>query len=169
MLEALNSVYKTIDPKAAESMAEAIGRYGRIFVYGGGRTGLMLKAFAIRLVQLGKTAYVVGETVTPAIGQGDLLVVASASGNTPLVCHFAETAKRSGADVYVVSSQRPGRLSDIQKPQVTIDAPDKDTAMDSAYPMGTLFEQALLLFLDDVIAHIHGNAEMMRRNHANLE
>ncbi|MBO4836850.1 MAG: SIS domain-containing protein [Clostridia bacterium] len=169
MLEQLNGVYKTIDPGAAASMAEAVDRYGRIFVYGGGRTGLMLKAFAMRLVQLGKTAYAVGETITPAIGAGDLLVVASASGSTPLACHFAETAKRGGADLYVITSPAPGRLSAVQAPQVTIDAPNKDTASSDRYPMGTLFEQALLLFLDDVVGHMHGNAETMRAIHANLE
>ena len=98
-----------------------------------------------------------------------LLVVASASGSTPLVCHFAETAKRSGADVYVITSPGPSRLSAVQAPQVTIDAPHKNAASSDRYPMGTLFEQALLVFLDDVIGQMHGDAEKMRLLLANLE
>ena len=52
----------------------------RIIVCGTGRSGLMLKSFAMRLMQIGYISYVVGETITPAIKEGDLLIVASASG-----------------------------------------------------------------------------------------
>ena len=54
----------------------------RIFLAGAGRSGLALKSFAMRLTQLSKQAFVVGETTTPAITASDLLVIASSSGET---------------------------------------------------------------------------------------
>ena len=46
----------------------------RIFVAGEGRSGFSAKGFAMRLMHLGYTVYVVGETITPALREGDLLV-----------------------------------------------------------------------------------------------
>ncbi len=37
----------------------------RIYVMGAGRSGLIAKAFAMRLMHLGMHSYVVGETITP--------------------------------------------------------------------------------------------------------
>jgi len=39
----------------------------RIYVTGAGRSGLIARAFAMRLLHLGFDVFVVGETVTPAI------------------------------------------------------------------------------------------------------
>ena len=37
---------------------------------GAGRSGLVAKAFAMRLMHLGLEAFVVGETITPALNKG---------------------------------------------------------------------------------------------------
>ena len=73
-----------------DQFIEAVDTHERIFVYGTGRSGLMLKALAMRLMQMGYQSYVVGETTTPSVGKGDLLIVASASGETQSVCSAAE-------------------------------------------------------------------------------
>ncbi|MGZ4892148.1 MAG: SIS domain-containing protein, partial [Halobacteriota archaeon] len=54
----------------------------RLFVMGAGRSGLVVKGFAMRLMHLGFNVYVVGETVTPAVETDDLLIVISGSGET---------------------------------------------------------------------------------------
>ena len=54
----------------------------RVFVTGAGRTGLALKMTAMRLMHLGLVVHVAGEATSPAIGRGDLLLVASGSGTT---------------------------------------------------------------------------------------
>lgn len=63
----------------------------RLFVIGAGRSGLVGRAFAMRMMQLGLNAFVVGETTTPALEKGDLLMTISRSGRTRTVL---ETAKR---------------------------------------------------------------------------
>ena len=178
ILEDLTEVLQSLSEQAVEQTADKIDRYPRVFVYGAGRSGLMLAAFAMRLVQMGKCAYVVGETVTPAIGPGDLLLVASASGNTHTVCHYAETGKKAGADLLVISASEHSVLAGIQKPELLLDVPDKD-GMDrpgrKAYHgqlMGSLFEQSVLLVCDwmaQYLAEKHGKQREMRKLHANLE
>ena len=57
-------------------------RKKRIYIAALGRSFLVMKAFAMRLMQLDFEVYVVGEIITPAIKAGDLLIVGSGSGNT---------------------------------------------------------------------------------------
>ena len=148
--------------------ASSIAGHRRIFVYGAGRSGLMLRAFAMRLAQMEYCVYVVGETITPAIGPGDLLVLASASGRTPGVCRYAQTALEAGAELLILSAASESPLADIQKADVLFAAPDKDSGA-SAQVMGSLFEQMLLLFADAVTAALPCDRQAMRGRHANLE
>jgi 6-phospho-3-hexuloisomerase len=48
----------------AEALVEAAPR---IFAAGAGRSGLGVRALGMRLMHLGKTVYVVGETTTPSL------------------------------------------------------------------------------------------------------
>ena len=76
----------------------------RIFLTGSGRSGLALKAFAMRLAQLGKNAFFVGETTTPAIRDNDLLIIASSSGETSQLIKYADIAKNIGAKIWLWST-----------------------------------------------------------------
>ncbi len=69
------------EPEIAAAQ-EMILTSNRLFVMGAGRTGLALKMAAMRLMHLGLVVHVAGEVTTPAIGPGDLLLVASGSGAT---------------------------------------------------------------------------------------
>ena len=51
---------------------------------------------AMRLMHLGLTVHIAGDTTTPAITSGDLLLVASGSGTTSGVVKSAETARKPG-------------------------------------------------------------------------
>jgi 6-phospho-3-hexuloisomerase len=50
-----------------------------------------IKMAAMRFMHLGYTVFIVGETNTPAILEGDLLLVASGSGTTSSVVSSAES------------------------------------------------------------------------------
>ena len=101
-----------------DQFIEAVDTHERIFVYGTGRSGLMLKALAMRLMQMGYQSYVVGETTTPSVGKGDLLIVASASGETQSVCSAADDGAKQGTDVLVItgSQEYMSRLSGLRPP-----------------------------------------------------
>ncbi len=167
--------------RAAELVPEAcpdaiiaeITGHRRIFVYGAGRTGLMLKAFAMRLMQTGKTVYVVGETITPSIEAGDLLIAASASGETVSVLDMVRQALHHGADVLTITGTGSCPLAELAKPCLVIETGNKYRQHEaSGPPMGSLFEQMLLLVCDAVIWRMTDREdalEHMAGKHANLE
>ena len=80
----LKSIAKTFEVEAenTDEFVESIIASRKLFVYGVGRSGLIGKAFAIRLVQMGLDVYFVGETVTPIVEEGDLVIIVSHTGET---------------------------------------------------------------------------------------
>jgi 6-phospho-3-hexuloisomerase len=147
----------------------------RIFVVGAGRTGLALQALAMRLMHLGFQVYMVGETTTPAIQSGDLLIAASGSGTTGSIVKAAEKAKSVQAQVFSISTTKKSQLADSSSFILVIPAAQKtDHGTDiSQQYAGSLFEQAVLLLTDALIQtlwRMDGTpAEELWKRHANLE
>ncbi|MCM3747689.1 SIS domain-containing protein [Paenibacillus pasadenensis] len=171
----LTRAVEGIDAAAAEEFAQAVlaaGRSGGVFLAGAGRSGLMGRAFAMRLAHLGLRAYVVGETVTPGIGAGGLLVCGSGSGGTESLLLMARKARSSGAAVALVTAKPQSPLALDAGLTVALPASAKEEG-GGAQPMGTLFEQALLLFFDAVVLRLMELLELdgssMFGRHANLE
>ncbi|MFC0212662.1 6-phospho-3-hexuloisomerase [Paenibacillus chartarius] len=159
-----------------DRLGEAISRAGRIFVAGAGRSGLMMKAFAMRLMHLGYSAHVVGESVTPGIAEGDLLIIGSGSGETRSLIGMLEKAKTYRATIAVVTTQPSSSISLRSDIVIVLPGATKDHSSGlelTAQPMGSLFEQTLLLYLDAAILHLMElqgqNSGKMYGRHANLE
>jgi 6-phospho-3-hexuloisomerase len=165
-----------LDGEQEERLAEAILASRRVFLAGAGRSGLMARAFAMRLMHLGMDAYVVGETITPGIAEGDILIIGSGSGETRTLVAMAEKAKQLQASVAVLTlapESAIGRLADliVRLPGVSKEQSGDDRA--SRQPMGSLFEQTLLVQFDAVILRLmeklaQGTGTMFKQ-HANLE
>jgi 6-phospho-3-hexuloisomerase len=164
----LEALFNGIRNDAAENLACAVSAHSRVFVHGAGRSGLMIKAFAMRLAQAGLTVHAVGDCTTPSITTKDILVVASASGKTYGVVRCAETARSLGAKVFCITATPESELADLADCVICFPAPTKDSA-DAGSLMGTLFEEALLLFFDDTVNRLDATASEMRSRHANLE
>jgi len=164
----LKNILDRLPEDTVSRAAACINRHRRIFVYAAGRSGLMLKAFAMRLAQMGRTVYVVGETVTPALEPGDLLILASASGKTQSVCRYAQKAKEIGADLFIITATADSPLTQIAPADILISAPNKNSAA-SGQIMGSLFEQSLLLLCDNITENLGADPAQMRLRHANLE
>lgn len=165
----LQAVLGRLSDDTPARVAETVRTHGRVFLYGAGRSGLMLRALAMRLSQAERTVYVVGETVTPAITDGDLLILASASGKTESVCMYARIAAEAGADILAITATPLSRLTAQAQECVYLDAPTKDNFNVTDDPMGTLFEQALLLLGDLIVRELQEDVAQMRAQHANLE
>lgn len=147
----------------------------RIFLAGAGRSGLVLRMAAMRLMHLGLTVHVAGDTTTPAITSGDLLVVASGSGTTSGVVKAAETAAKAGARVAAFTTNRNSPLARLADALVIIPAAQKtdhNTTITRQYS-GSLFEQSLLLATETIFQALWDNdaqpAEELWLRHANLE
>jgi len=159
----------------------------RVFVMGAGRSGLVARAFAMRLMHVGLIVYVAGEMVTPALKEDDLVVAISGSGNTNTIADFGEVAKEKGARLVTVTNNpdsRLGRISDIVvtlKPREGTEPgdrgyehhPETDEKDRRLIPLGTVFEITSMVFLDGVIARIIAmrglDEEQLRRRHTVLE
>jgi 6-phospho-3-hexuloisomerase len=163
-----------------EVALENVARADRIFITGAGRSGLAMRGFAMRLMHLGKTAYVVGETSTPGIAAGDLLIIGSGSGRTASLLTAAGKAREIGARLLLFTLDAASPLAALADDIVVIPASSPKAAstplsnpIHSVQPMGTLFEQALLLVLDACVLRLMQenkiSSQQMFARHANLE
>ncbi|WP_405081177.1 6-phospho-3-hexuloisomerase [Paenibacillus chitinolyticus] len=174
--EELHRTAEAVASREAEELADAILNGGKIFAAGAGRSGLMMKAFAMRMMHLGFDAYVVGETVTPNLTKDDVFIVGSGSGETKSLVSMAEKAKNLGAAVAAITifpESALGRLSDIAVKLPGSPKDKSDNPYPTIQPMGSLFEQTLLLFCDAIILRLMEKkgytSETMFGRHANLE
>lgn len=174
IMDELNHSVKTLTDDDIIDLIQKIQQHKRIFVYGTGRSGLMLKAFAMRLMQLGLNSFVVGETTTPAVQKGDLLILASASGETESVNIMAKSALNQGIDLAIICASNTSTLAKLQTPNILLQSGTKfNKSQVSKQPLGSLFEQMLLIIFDTVILVMSkkqksSNNDMAQR-HASLE
>ncbi|KIS26045.1 3-hexulose-6-phosphate isomerase [Arthrobacter sp. SPG23] len=171
----IREVSGRVDPVQVAALVTELRLAGRIFVTGAGRSGLVLKMAAMRLMHLGLTVHVVGETTTPAISAGDLLLAASGSGTTAGVVKAAETAARQGARVAVYTTDAGSPLAAVAAAVVRIPAArktDHGSAVSRQYS-GSLFEQVLFTTAEAVFQSLWDEdaaaAEDLWQRHANLE
>jgi len=182
--EHINKTIEKLNDAEVEVMIDEIQKADRIFLMGVGRSGLVAKAFAMRLVHLGLTAHVIGETTTPSITKDDLLVAVSGSGTTASVVKAVEIAKTMGTKVLAITSYPQSALGKLADHVVKIegrtkvDSSNNDlkselTGYEQLTPLGTLFEDTVLIFFDGIIAKLMaklGKAESdMKHRHAKLE
>jgi 6-phospho-3-hexuloisomerase len=164
-----------LDFAAAGAIIPLIQQAERVFVVGAGRTGLALKAAAMRLMHLGLRVFVVGETTTPAIKAGDLLLAGSGSGTTSTIVKAAEKARAAGAQVVAISTTTTSPLAALATLVVVLPAAQKQDhgGTISQQYAGSLFEQAVLLLTDAIFQTLWAldgtPAEELWQRHANLE
>jgi 6-phospho-3-hexuloisomerase len=148
-------------------LADRILEARRVFLAGAGRSGLAVRALAMRLMHLGLTAHVVGEVTTPAIGAGDLLLVSSRSGETSSLAAVVRLARSHGAEVALVTAS-PGSSLAAQSDLLL-----RIPAAESSQPLGTLFEQVSFLLFDALVLWLlertGADEGRMASRHANLE
>ena len=77
MASKIRAIANIISDKDVEKFISELLNAKRIYVMGAGRSGLVAKAFAMRLMHLGLQAFVVGETITPSMSKGDIMVIFS--------------------------------------------------------------------------------------------
>jgi len=131
----------------------------------------------MRLMHMGFQVHVAGDVTTPAIRGGDLLVIGSGSGETSGLVSMAAKARSVGATTAILTGFPNSSLGSIADSVVRIPAPTpksgSESSIASIQPMGSLFEQSLLVVLDATIMRLMekknvDSAEMFSR-HANLE
>lgn len=167
-----------IDPAAVAALESAVATAPRIFIAGAGRSGLAMRALAMRLMHLGLAVHVLGEVTTPAIAAGDLLLIGSGSGRTPSLVAAATRAVELGARVALITIAPASPIGQVAATVVRIPAPSPKAAptadaQPSRQPMGALFEQCLWLLGDALVmilmVRTSQTSDAMFTRHANLE
>jgi len=178
-----------LKPAEVERLVQLIvgAKKQKIFTIGMGRSGFVARSFALRLMNLGFNVYVLGETITPAAGKGDLLIAVSGTGTTKIVLSACTAAKEIGACVIAVTSFPSSPLG--QTADLVIELRGKTKAglpKEKDYltrqiigegepisPLGSIFENNGMVFFDSLIVelmHRMGRTEAdLRRNHTTIE
>ena len=176
-----------LNEKQIETMVEWIiqAKKKRILIIGMGRSGLVGRSFAMRLMHIGFEIYVMGETINPAIGKDDLIIAISGSGSTKLVVTASQIAKDVKAKIIAITSYPKSDLGRIADHVVELSGRTK-VAKETDYflrqmigahepiaPLGTLFEVSSLIFLDSIIVELMNRMgkteDDLKSRHATIE
>lgn len=164
-----------IDAAALTRACDLLATAPRVFVCGQGRSGLIMRMLAVRLLHLGRPVHVIGETTTPPIAAGDLLIVCSGSGRTSIPQLVADRAVAAGATLLLFSAVGESPIAALADTIVVVPAPPKGGGTDARSHQyeGSLFEQAVLLLCDACFETLRTNLGLgpddLRAAHANLE
>ena len=178
ILQELDRGLRQVDPEQVRVLVEALVSARRIILVGAGRMGIVLQAFCMRLGHLGCDAHLAGALGCPPVAAGDLLLVASSSGETATVCALAGRAREQGATIAAITASPASTVGRAAALVVLLHAPaalqaGASAAPVSAQPMKTLFEQCLFLLLESVVlllmARTGQSAGDLAARHTNLE
>ena len=168
---------RQVDPAQVDDICAAITAAERVFIAGKGRSGLQMRAFAMRLMHLGLHVHVVDDVTTPAIGAGDLLLIGSASGRTSSLLRYVDAVRETGAALAAFTGNPNSPIAQAAEALVYIPASNfkagRQTGVDSVLVMGSLFEHCLGLLCDLIIIRLKATLGIeeaaMNARHANLE
>ena len=173
----LGGVLAQITPEMAETLIKEVEAAPRIFGCASGRSGFILRGFLMRLMHLGFTVYFVGETTTPRIRPGDLLLVLSGSGETAFPREMQRRANTAEARTLALTAHADSTIGREAQVVITIPGTTKLTRTQETASVqcpGSLYEQATFLFLEAVVLILYqrrsgrDQSEVLDR-HADLE
>jgi 6-phospho-3-hexuloisomerase len=189
IVKAVSASIERVNPsqvkKLIDLLVEVRRKGKKILVLGAGRSGLVGRAFAMRLMHLNFNVHVIGETITPAIGKGDILFAISGSGTTTLVVTAAKIAKKVGARIVALTSYQNSPLAKCSDHVVIVYGRTKLAERRDYFsrqilgvheplaPLGTIFEVAAAIFLDALIVELMNRLglkeEDLKSRHATIE
>jgi 6-phospho-3-hexuloisomerase len=176
ILDENRNLLERVCKEEVDRLAEEIDKAGRIFCAAQGRSGYILRCFCMRLMQLGYQVFFVGETITPGIDKGDMLIVLSASGQTAFTQEWIRIARRRGATtlgVIGVEDSPIGKALDFSLSLPAGSKLESSKEFCSIQPPGSLFEQAAFVLLETIVLVLYqrqgSDPRIILDQHANLE
>lgn len=146
----------------------------RVLIYGQGRTGLALRALAMRLGQMGRDAHFLLDTAPPPLRPGDLFLANAARGDLASAVALLHRARLFGARTAVITAVEHGPALDAA--DVVLHLPAETWSLlqpdQSVLALGGQYELALWLLGDlavQVLMVRHGvSPERLAAGHVNL-
>lgn len=169
----ITGVIAKMDEGDIERAMPLIGKTGRVYATGEGRSGFQARSFAMRMMHIGYTSYMMGETICPSMHEGDVLLAISGSGTTRRTVEDAEAAKKLGVKVIAVTSKPESPLAAAADAVIVVPGRVKGEAGGSIQLLSSLFDQSVHIALDalclmlsrrDNVSDADANA-----SHANVE
>ena len=168
MLAKIDEIMALVDWSSFTELAEMLPQSRRTFVAGAGRSGLVARSFGMRLMHAGLPVFIPGETVTPAMHAGDLMVAISCTGQPGITEYLARRSHELGAKVVVITAETKSPVAAHADRIVEIPARDSNIVLRAA-----IFEHATSLCLDAVFnvrsEKLKLDLQKYRERHANLE
>lgn len=177
ILDEHRKVFEKQNLDELEKFLDIIKESKRIFVLGVGREGIAGRAFAMRLMHLGKEVHWIWDDTTPGMHKGDLCIIINGSGEIGHLDYIAHQAKHNKALLAVVTGSPNGKTPKIADFVLFIPAHvyngTDSRVVPSVQPMGNLFEQHAFLLFDIIIMMLEkeigcSHSEMEKR-HRNVE
>jgi 6-phospho-3-hexuloisomerase len=171
----ITSPLLAMDENAVTRLAEEVLAARRIVLFGMGRELLQLKAFGMRLVHLGLDAHIAGDVTALPVTHGDLVIISIGPGDLDMHRAMAGLVRKSGARLVVLTAQPQAAVPQMADAVVVIPAQTmaNDSGSDALLPMGTVYEIALLIYLDLVAVELREltgqTLDDIRARHTNLE
>lgn len=169
VMSEISAALAGVDWSQLDALATELLEVQRVFFTGAGRSLLSASSVSMRLMHLGLSSFVVGETATPAIAAGDLLIAVSASGSGSAVTH-AHVAREVGARTALVTANAGSPL--VAEVDTLVVLPARSIDPPGVQYGGSLFEQCVLVVGDALCASLRTHRRLefadLDRRHANL-
>ena len=182
----ISDCLKSVDEDETSVLIKEILNAKKVFITAVGRVSLSLQCFGKRLGHLGVNVELVGSLTEKPASKGDLLLIASGSGESVLPLSIAKKGKSLNIKIGIITSAKSSSIKSLSDFSVTLKAPTKivnqenenlfDKASkpsESIQAMSSLFDQALHIYGDVVSTLIVDqkklNSKDLWKYHANLE
>ena len=171
LTEGIRKTIDSIDCALTDRLVEAVHEAERVFIYGAGRSGFVARCFAMRLGHLGLRVVRMSIDETDPSGERDLAIVISGTGETQSSIFYAQSSLDCGTEVACITENEGSPLALMSDIVIHLNAP-MDEDRERYAPMGTIFEDTCLIFLDTVVVDLmvrRGETEeSMRKRHGQL-
>ncbi|MHA1973949.1 MAG: 6-phospho-3-hexuloisomerase [Candidatus Hodarchaeales archaeon] len=145
----------------------------KIFVYGAGRSGMVGRMFAQRLMHLDLKSVYLSETITPAFTKDDCLLVISGSGETLSPKAITKGVKDIGGKVIALTANPESSIGKMADKVVEVKGQTKDAKQEALAPFTSLFDITAIVVCDSIarviMNRIGKTEEDIHRTHATLE
>lgn len=168
LLDEVRRAVEGVDPSVTSRVVERILSSKRIFVYGAGRSGFIARCFTMRLKHLGMPIVRMSIDPTTPPGADDCAVIISGTGETPSSVDYANLAHAGGAPVFALTARAGSPIARTGS-KVVLLAVEMTHDERKMAPLGTVFEEAALIYLDGLVAvlmeRLEQSEEDLRRRH----
>lgn len=178
ILDELTQSSALIEDDGFEELLDEIVSAKRIFLAGSGRSGLVIRAFANRLMHLGLNVNVVGDVTTTFACEDDLLIIGSGSGETQSLIAMSQKARKNNLRIAILTMAPGSTIARLANtvcvlPGASPKVKEGEPQRTSIQPMGSGFEQLSLIVYDATImalmSRMNQTSDSMFSRHANLE